>query len=65
MDWDCELFGKVPRVRFGFWSIPSVRIGNMDSLKRYLMYKMGLWIVWKCSQSMVWFMIVSVIESRV
>jgi hypothetical protein len=37
----------------------------MDSLKRYLMYEMGLWIVWKCSQSMVWFMIVSVIESRV
>jgi hypothetical protein len=31
----------------------------------YLVYEMGLWMVWKGAQSTVWLKIVSVIESRV
>jgi hypothetical protein len=29
------------------------------------MYGMGLWMVWKGARSMIWLMIISVIESRV
>jgi hypothetical protein len=64
-DWDCEWFGKVPRVWFGSWSVPDMQIANVDDLERYLVYRMGLWMVWKGARSMVWLLIVSVIESRV
>jgi hypothetical protein len=37
----------------------------VDGLERYLVYAMGLWMVCKGAQIMVWLMIVSVIESRV
>jgi hypothetical protein len=53
MDWECGWFGKVLRVRFGSWSVPNVRIGNVDGLERYLVYRMGLWMVWKGAE--VWF----------
>jgi hypothetical protein len=26
----------------------------MDSLERYLIYEMGMWMVWKGARSMVW-----------
>jgi hypothetical protein len=42
-----------------------VRIGSVDGLERYLMYGMGLRMVWKGAWSTVWLMIVSVIECRV
>jgi hypothetical protein len=51
-------------VRFKLWSVFGVRIGNVDGLERYLVYGMGLRKVWKGAQSMVWLMIVSVIEAR-
>jgi hypothetical protein len=46
-EWDCGWFGKVPGVRFGSWSVPGVRIGNVDGLERYLVYRMGLWMFGK------------------
>jgi hypothetical protein len=55
----------VPRVQFGLWLVPSVLIGNVDSLERYLIYRMGLLMVWNGARSMVWLMIVSIIECRV
>jgi hypothetical protein len=64
-DWDCGWFGKVPRVWFGMWSVSGVRNGIVDGLESYLMYRMGLWMVWKGARSTVWLMIVSIIESRV
>jgi hypothetical protein len=39
--------------------------GIVDSLEMYLVYRMGLLMVWKGARSMVWLLIVSVIESRV
>jgi hypothetical protein len=45
MDWDSGWFGKVPGVRFGMWSVPDMRNGIVDGLKRYLVYGMGLWMV--------------------
>jgi hypothetical protein len=64
-DWDGGWFGKVPGVWFGLWSVPDVQNGIVDGLEMYLVYEMGLWMVWKGAQSMVWLKIVSVIESRV
>jgi hypothetical protein len=64
-DWDCGWFRKVPGVRIRLWSVPGVRIGNVDGLERYFMYGMGLWIVWKGAQSMVWLMIVGMVLHRV
>jgi hypothetical protein len=32
IDWDGGWFGKVPRVWFGLWSVPSVRNGIVDGL---------------------------------
>jgi hypothetical protein len=63
--WDGGWIGKVPGVRFGLWSVPDVWNVIVDGLERYLVYGMGLWMVWKGAQSTVWLMIVSVIESRV
>jgi hypothetical protein len=34
--------------------VPGVRIGNVDGLERYLMYRLGWWLVWKGAQSTVW-----------
>jgi hypothetical protein len=65
MDSDGGWIGKVPRVQIRLWSVPGIWIGNVDSLERYLMYGMGLWMVWKGAQSTVWLMIVSIIKSRV
>jgi hypothetical protein len=64
-DWDCGWFRKVPGVRFGMWSVPGMWNGVVDGLERYLMYGMRLWMVWKGVRSMVWLMIVSIIESRI
>jgi hypothetical protein len=47
MDWDGGWIGKVLGVRFKLWSVFGVRIGNVDGLERYLMYGMGLRMVWK------------------
>jgi hypothetical protein len=44
-DWDGGLIGKVPKVRFGLWSVPGVRNGIVDGLKRYIVYGLGLWLV--------------------
>jgi hypothetical protein len=63
--WECGWFGKVPRVRFVLWLVPNVWNGIVDGLERYLVYKLGLWMVWKGARSTVWLMIVSVIESSV
>jgi hypothetical protein len=65
MDWECGWFGKVPRVRFGSWSVPGVWNGNVDGLVRYLVYRLGMWMVWKGARSTVWLTIVSIIEARV
>jgi hypothetical protein len=43
----------------------DMQIANVDDLERYLVYRMELWMVWKGARSMVWLMIVSIIESRV
>jgi hypothetical protein len=43
-DWECGWFGNVPGVWFGLWSVPSVQIGNVNSLERYLVYEMRLWM---------------------
>jgi hypothetical protein len=37
-------------VWYGTW----LRNGNVDGLKRYLMYGVGIWMVWKGVQSMDW-----------
>jgi hypothetical protein len=65
MDSDGGWIGKVPGVQIRLWSVPGIWIGNVDSLERYLMYGMGLWMVWKGAPSTVWLMIVSIIKSRV
>jgi hypothetical protein len=65
MAWECGWSGKVPRVRFGLWSVPDVRNGIVDGLERYLVYGLGLCMVWKGAQSMILLMIVSIIEDRV
>jgi hypothetical protein len=44
----------VPGVRNRLWLVPGVRHGNVDGLEKYLVYKMGLWIVWKGAQGTVW-----------
>jgi hypothetical protein len=64
-NWECGWFGKVLKVQFGMWLVPGMRNGIVDSLARNLVYGMGLWMVWKGAQSMVWLMIVSIIKSRV
>jgi hypothetical protein len=64
-DWDGGWIGKVLGVRFGLWSVPGMRNGIVDGLERYLVYGLGLWLVWKGARSAVWLMIVSVTESSV
>jgi hypothetical protein len=44
----------VPGVQNRLWLVPGVRHGNVDGLEKYLVYKMGLWIVWKGAQGTVW-----------
>jgi hypothetical protein len=34
--------------------VPGVRIGNVDDMERYLVYGLGMWMVWKGAQSTVW-----------
>jgi hypothetical protein len=41
-------------VRIRLWLVPNIRIGNVDSLEKYLVYGMGMWMVWKGVRSMVW-----------
>jgi hypothetical protein len=53
-DWECGWFEKVPGVQNRMRLVPSVRIGNVDSLERYLVYGLGMWMVWKGTRSMVW-----------
>jgi hypothetical protein len=53
-DWECGWFGKMPGVRIRLWSVPSVRIGNVDGLERYLVYGLGMWMVWKGAWSTTW-----------
>jgi hypothetical protein len=57
MEWECGWFGKVPGVQNGLWLVPGVRNGIVDDLERYLVYRMGSWMIWKGAQSMVWFII--------
>jgi hypothetical protein len=45
--------------------VPGVQIGNVDGLKRYLVYRFWLWMVWKGARSTFWLMVVSIIEARV
>jgi hypothetical protein len=52
-------------VRFGMWSVRGVRNGLVDGLERYLVYELGLWILWKGSQTMIWLMIVSIVEATI
>jgi hypothetical protein len=33
--------------------VPDIWIGNVDGLERYLVYEMGMWMVWKGTWSMV------------
>jgi hypothetical protein len=45
-DWDGGWIGKVPGVRIKLlWSVTGVRIGNVDSLERYPVYGLGMWMV--------------------
>jgi hypothetical protein len=53
-DWVGGWIGKVPGVWNRLWFVPGVRHGNVDGLKRYLMYGMGIWMVWKGAKSTVW-----------
>jgi hypothetical protein len=53
-NWECGWSGKVPRVRNRLWLVPNVCHGNVDGLKRYLVYGLGMWIVWKGARSTVW-----------
>jgi hypothetical protein len=64
-DCDCGWFRKVPGVRFGMWSVLGVRNGLVDGLERYLVYRLGLWMVLKGARSTIWLMIVSVVEARI
>jgi hypothetical protein len=34
--------------------VPGVQNENVDGLERYLMYKMGMWMVWKGSRCADW-----------
>jgi hypothetical protein len=34
--------------------VPDVRIGNVDDIERYLVYRLGMWMVWKGARSTVW-----------
>jgi hypothetical protein len=65
MNWDGGWIGKVSGVRFGLWSVPNMQNGIVDSLDGYLVYGMGMWMVWNGAQSTVWMRIVSIIEARV
>jgi hypothetical protein len=53
-DWDCGLFGKVPRVRIwmvvGLERCPEYGIG----CGWYLMYGMGVRMAWKATSCMEW-----------
>jgi hypothetical protein len=44
-DWDGGWIGKVPIVHNRLWLVPSVRHGVVNSLERYLVYELGLWMV--------------------
>jgi hypothetical protein len=57
MEWDCGWFGKVPGVWNVLLLVAGVQIGTMDGLKRYLVYRMGLWKVRKGARSMKWFVV--------
>jgi hypothetical protein len=35
--------------------VPSVQIGIVDSLERYLVYGLAWWMDWKRAQSTAWF----------
>jgi hypothetical protein len=52
-EWECGWLGKVPHVWNEF----------VDSLERYLMYGMRLWMVQKGAWSMVWLMHFSTLGS--
>jgi hypothetical protein len=34
-----------------FDMVPGVWIGNVDNLERYLVYRVGMWMVWKGARS--------------
>jgi hypothetical protein len=44
-DWDGDWIGKVPGVWNRLLLVPGVRNRNVDSLERYLVYELGLWMV--------------------
>jgi hypothetical protein len=44
-DWGGGWIGKVPVVHNRLWLVPSVRHGVVNSLERYLVYELGLWMV--------------------
>jgi hypothetical protein len=44
-DWGGGWIGKVPVVHNRLWLVPSVRHGFVNSLERYLVYELGLWMV--------------------
>jgi hypothetical protein len=52
--WDGGRIGKVPEVQIRLWLLPDIRIGNVNGLERYLVYGLGMWMVWKGSRSTVW-----------
>jgi hypothetical protein len=54
MDWDGDWIGNVPSVRNRLWLVPGVQIGNVDSLERYLVHGMRMWMVLEGAWSMVW-----------
>jgi hypothetical protein len=45
MNWVGGWIGKVPGVRNRLWLVPGIRHGLVDSLERYLVYGMRLWMV--------------------
>jgi hypothetical protein len=53
-DWDGGRITKLPGVQNRLWLVPGVRHGNVDGLERYRVYRMGMWMVWKGTQSTVW-----------
>jgi hypothetical protein len=44
----------VPGVRIRLWLVPGVWHEIVDSLARYLVYGLGMWMVWKGVWCMVW-----------
>jgi hypothetical protein len=53
-DLDGGWIRKVPGIWNRLWLVPDVWHGSEDGLESYLMYGMGMWMIWKGAWSTVW-----------